>query len=90
MKHKDYTCKTCGTVAFGITRESALAEVKSFNDYYDSLSRKKQEDNYGGIRSSIVHYERCTLCGNRFKDFRETVKGDCPDGCTLGPIIVEE
>jgi len=84
-----FTCNKCGTVAFGVTREFAEAEVKRFNEYYEKLSPQKQQDYYGGTKSSLRQYERCG-CGNPHTNFRAFKEGDCPDGCTLGPIIRED
>jgi len=83
----DLTCKKCGWVHFGISREYAESEIKSFNQYFDSLSKEKQEQCYGGRKNSIEQYEHCFFCGNTYQDFRPAVKGDCPDGVTMQPII---
>lgn len=81
------TCSSCGWVAFGVTREFAEAEVERFNQFYRSSPPEIREC-YGGP-SSIAHYECCNRCGNGYDNFRDSIKGDCPDGCTLSPIIVE-
>lgn len=80
------TCKKCGWVHMGVTREHAEAEVKRFNDYYDTLSPEKQNDYYGKRRSHIGLYARC-WCGN--DQFRPSKDDDCPVGCTIGPVIYE-
>ena len=84
---KMITCNKCGWVAFQVSRKSAEAEVKRFNEYYDTLSKKEQKDYYGGKKSTIDFYERCMLCGGSYTNFRNAVKGDCPDGVTINPII---
>lgn len=89
MKDTLLTCKACGWVAFGVTREFAEEAVKRFNDYYGLLSPEKQRDYYGGHNASIRDYERCISCGNEFTNFRNAVDGDCPYGCTLNPIIMK-
>jgi hypothetical protein len=81
------TCNRCGWVMFDVTREQAETEVAKFNEYFWSAARTIR-DSYGGP-SHISHYEYCALCRNSYKDFRETKPGDCPDGCTLNPIIKE-
>jgi len=81
------TCNQCGWVAFGVTRAVAEAEVERFNQFYQS-SPPETKELYGGP-SSIAHYECCNRCGNEHTGFHASEKGDCPDGCTLSPIIVE-
>jgi hypothetical protein len=81
------TCKKCGSVAFEVTRKYAVQEVSDFNEYFDSLPFKEQDQYYGGRRSSILNYEHCGRCGASYKEFRTFQEGDCPDGCTLNPII---
>lgn len=85
---RDRTCLKCGRVAFGVSRECAETLVSDFNDFFDSADAVTRES-YGNRRSTIVSYERCTQCGNWCTNFRDAVDGDCPDGCTLSPIIVE-
>lgn len=80
------TCNKCARVWMQVTRDHAVAEVARFNAYFDSLSKEKQDDNYGGKASSIEDYEHC-WCGNSYKNFRDSSPGDCPDGCTISPII---
>jgi ribosomal protein L37E len=83
------TCNKCGRVHFYVTRKYAEEQVAKFNDFYDSLDKEKQNDYYGGKCASIKSYEHCMRCGNVYKDFREYKNGDCPDGCTIGPIIMK-
>lgn len=80
------TCNKCGRVHFGVTREDAQAEVDRFNRYFDTLTPENQE--MFGRRSSIDSYERCIACGNPYTNFRPSQPGDCPDGCTINPVIV--
>jgi len=81
------TCKKCGWVAFQVSRKHAESEVKRFNEYFNTLSKKEQDDYYGGKGSSIHQYEHCMLCDGSYKNFRDSIPGDVPDGCTLSPII---
>lgn len=83
----EVTCVYCGWVHFPVTRAYAEGAVEGFNAYYDSLTPAQQEDNYGGHKSSIAEYIGCRLCGR--EDFRPSVEGDCPTGCTIGPVIYE-
>jgi len=87
--YKERTCNKCGWVHFVVTREHAENEVKTFNEFFDTLIEEEQQSNYGGRRSTIKQYEHCSLCGNTYKDFRDSKEDDCPIGVTLGPIIEE-
>lgn len=78
----------CGWVHFAVSRKYAENEVARFNSYYDKLDAAGKS-NYAGP-SSITHYEKCSLCGESYENFRDGLEGDCPIGCTLSPIIEEE
>ena len=80
------TCNKCGWVYFAVSREYAENEVKTFNEYFKTLSKEDQELYYGGKGANIKSYEKC-WCGNNHTNFRDSSHGDCPDGCTLSPII---
>lgn len=82
------TCNHCGWVHMGVTRAFAEAEVIRFNEYF-SAQTQEVKDMFGGKPSSISAYEHCSHCGGPHTDMREFTAGDCPDGCTIGPIIVE-
>jgi len=82
------TCLKCGTVAFGVSRAFAEDGVVRFNAYFDTLP-PEGKDMFGNRHSSITQYEHCIRCDNSFANFRDALPGDCPDGCTLNPIIVE-
>jgi protein-arginine kinase activator protein McsA len=86
-KYKKVTCNKCNYVHFSVTREYAEDEVKRFNDYFNALSLEKQYLYYGGKGSDIKQYEQCMVCSNSYKDFRLSKPGDCPNGCTISPII---
>ncbi len=81
------TCNACGWVHFSYTRKQAEQEVEDFNNYFDTLTSQQQQDNYGGRRSSINRYETCDRCGGSYTNFRPFRQNDCPDGCTITPII---
>jgi hypothetical protein len=82
------TCTKCGWVHVAYTREQAQDAVDSFNEYYDALSEKKQKEYYGGRGASIKDYTGCFHCKN--ETFRKSRKDDCPDGCTIQPVICED
>lgn len=91
-KLKFVTCKKCGWVHMGVTKAWALAQVKKFNAYYRTLSVQDQHDFYGGKKSSLEKdYKYCQVCGAEGNkvNFRLFKAGDCPDGCTIGPVIYE-
>lgn len=83
------TCIKCGWVHMPVTREFAEASVADFNSYFDTLTKDKQDDYYGGRKSSLNSYLHCLNCGGPHTNFRPTKEGDCPMGCTIGPIIQE-
>ena len=82
------TCNGCGWVHFGISREHAEREVAHFNTYFEACNQETK-DMFGNKPSSIEQYEHCNGCGGPYTYMREFTAGDCPDGCTIGPIIVE-
>lgn len=79
------TCLVCGTVAFEVGRLYAEASVKEFNEWFVRQTAETK-DNYGNRIAQIEEYEKC-WCGNSYRNFRPSRPGDCPDGCTLSPII---
>lgn len=81
------TCNRCGWVAFEVTRFYATEQVEKFNIYFDSLPKEQQKQFYNNEKSHIYVYEHCFLCSNLYKDFRDAKNDDCPEGCTLNPII---
>lgn len=84
------TCNNCGWVHFGVTRAHAESEVASFKVYFDTLDKEKQDEWYDGKPSSIKDYDSCHRCSSSCTNFRDAKYGDSPDGCTIGPIIVED
>ncbi len=89
MSQELVTCLKCGTVAFRVTREFAEQAVKRFNEYFQTLTPDVQQECYGGIAASMALYEYC-WCGNTGEGFREYREGDCPEGVTLSPIIIDQ
>lgn len=88
MKAKHYvTCGLCGWAHSPVSREYAEESVRNFNTFYDAAPAHVRE-NYTQ-RSDISAYEHCVNCGAHFLEFTESKVGDCPDGCTLSPIIWE-
>lgn len=81
------TCIRCGWVHFGVSRAEALDSISRFMEYYGTLSISQRESFYKSNPPSIADYEHCMVCVNSYKNFRPYKKGDCPDGCTLSPIL---
>lgn len=81
------TCNQCGWVHFGVTREQAVKAIADFNEFYDHQPATMQQ--CYASRACIEHYSCCDVCGGPHMNFRDSVPSDCPDGCTIGPIIVE-
>ena len=81
------TCLKCGWVHFGVTRAYAEEQVAKFGAYFDSQPPEVQAQ--FGRKSSMADYERCNFCGGPHTNFRSSEPNDCPDGCTIGPIIHE-
>lgn len=81
------TCNKCGWVHFQVSRAHAVAEVERFNAFFDTLAPQEQQDYYGGRGASIRLYEHCHFCDGPHTNFRDTIPGDVPDGCTIGPMI---
>lgn len=81
------TCKGCGWVHKAYSRAEAQVEVDRFNEWFKQQDEKTRES-FGNRESTIESYEGCDRCGKN--DFRQTEPGDCPDGCTIGPVIYEQ
>lgn len=81
------TCNQCGYVMFAVTLEYARREVSDFNKFFWGLEEQKRNDYYGGKPSSLKNYCKCINCGGTFKNFRPAIAGDCPDGCTINPVL---
>jgi hypothetical protein len=80
------TCVKCGWVHMPYTRAEAQAEVDQFNAWFVQQTDETKA-NYGGKQSTVKDYEGCDRCGGL--EFRPFKSGDCPDGCTIGPVIYE-
>lgn len=85
MDHQYVTCNQCGWVHFALPAVRVLANVDEFNTWYDCQPDEVQA-HYGG-HASIQDYTQCAFCGGSHRNFRDSLPGDCPDGCTIGPIL---
>lgn len=80
-------CLHCNWVHMGVSREYAEEQVAKFNEYFENLSPEQRELYYNDKPASITSYEECNCCGGSWENFRLAKNGDCPAGCTIGPII---
>lgn len=80
------TCGKCGWVHFSVTRKYAEEAVESFNRYFLNCT-PEQKEHFGGKGANLAPYLSCMLCGSPHTEFRDSKDGDCPDGCTLNPIL---
>lgn len=82
------TCSNCGEVHMTVTREYATHQVVTFNLFYEKLHIK--EKGHYGRPATVDEYEKCKECGGSYKEFQDYREGDCPEGCTLNPIMSKE
>lgn len=80
-------CKKCNWVSFAITKQKALEEIAQFNQFYYTLTKKEQNNYYGGTPSSEKTYT-CLRCNNR--DFNVALPEEIPFGSTINPVIYEK
>jgi len=81
------TCMKCGWVHMLVSREFAEESVRTFNDFYNTLSVRDQLAYYSGRKADISEYERCFRCGST-EPMRPEKPGDCPIGCTIQPTVL--
>jgi len=81
----EVTCVKCGWVHMAYTRAEAQAEVDQFNSWFVQQTDEVKE-HFGSKQSKIENYEGCDRCGGTA--FRTFKAGDCPDGVTIGPVII--
>ena len=82
----EVTCLNCGWVHMAMTREHAEEQIRLFRAHYDKMSYEDQ-GMYGHNPPTLDTYTGCNFCGgSKFRPFKD---GDCPTGCTIGPVIYE-
>ena len=80
-------CLNCDWIHFAISRRKAEAEVKKFNQYFETLSETDQQFFYGGEGSCIDNYLRCQRCGVSSSFIPATEKEvEAIYGSTISPI----
>ncbi len=83
----EVTCLNCGWVHMAVTREHAEEQIQLFRAHYDKMSYEDQ-GMYCHNPPTLATYTGCNFCGkSKFRPFKD---GDCPTGCTIGPVIYED
>lgn len=87
MKNKNATCNKCGWVYFVVSREYIENWKKDWEVFWPTLDAQGKE-NYGLPNGPPTdkQYLKC-WCGNSYKNFRDSKPEDCPNGCTISPIL---
>lgn len=80
-------CGSCGWVHFEVSRQYAEDEVKTFNEFYETLDKEEKLMYYGNEGAKISNYESCDRCGASYKNFYEGNNDFLLSGHTIGPII---
>ena len=83
------TCNKCGWVHFTVSKKYVENWKKTWKKYCKEWPEEKLRS-YGILNRqppSALPYYRCFLCRNSYKNFRPAKEGDCPDGCTINPIL---
>lgn len=85
---KTVTCKKCGWVHFEVSKTYVRQWCVDWNKLFKTKPKEWLEQ-YGVTDSppSPDVYYHCFLCGGGYTNFRDSVPGDAPDGCTLQPIL---
>jgi predicted nucleic-acid-binding Zn-ribbon protein len=92
-KTRYLTCKKCGWVHFGVSRQFAIKEVHKFNAYFESLTLQERKKNYGNKPASLLgNYGLCFCCRNTNANMRNitTKELDAIRGSTVQPIVFPE
>ena len=88
--NKFLICCKCDWVHFGLSKSEIETEIETFNIYYKTLTKEKQDSYYGGKESSIEQYQSCFRCGNTYEDFEDASPDKIPEGSTIQPIMIYE
>jgi hypothetical protein len=95
------TCNNCGWVHVGVTAKYVLEQTASFGDYWDAADEHTRSSFWNEeVRGPMPDfyprnehadgYRKCLRCGGIYTNFRDFKEGDCPEGCTIGPILMRE
>lgn len=98
MEKPTVTCNNCGWVHFPVSKDYVQKQTQEFGDFWDAASKETKanywNEKYRGPMPDLypraehaAGYKKCFKCGESYKNFRESKEGDCPDGCTIGPIL---
>ena len=93
------TCNNCGWVHFPVTRAYAKQQTREFADFWNNAPTETKLNyfRYGASPEELPEkydeekhfqgYEYCHRCGEHYKNFRESLPKDCPDWCTISPVL---
>jgi hypothetical protein len=56
---------------------------------FRQLPAEEQHARLETAKSSVDGYMRCRRCGAAYTQMRPANDGDCPNGCTINPILQE-
>ena len=79
------TCKGCGTVHMGISKEKAIEAVKQMNDYLNTLTPEEFAESYRSKHATLAEYKCWCGCNA----YRPSKPDEIPEGSTVGPVIWE-
>jgi hypothetical protein len=81
-------CDSCGMVCLAYTEEQALAEIESFNNYFDAAS-DEEKALLGGSHATLGDYRECGKCGG--SSFHKFVVGESevPAPDEIYPVLFE-
>jgi hypothetical protein len=77
------TCRHCGTVHMGVSREEANGNVLKFNLNYRGTGAEPN----GKGPATIDSYLKCCKCGISYVSFRVAKEGDAPDNTVIQSIL---
>jgi hypothetical protein len=81
------TCK-CKWVYFSVSKQFIKDWQTKWNEYWPTLDKEGRES-FGLLDGPPTpkEYFNCGICGTSYTDMYPSKPGDCPDGCTISPIM---
>lgn len=83
------TCLNCGWVHFSVSKDYVNNWQEEWKKYWPTLDKEGREM-FGlpdGPPGPEEEYYKCFFCRGSYKNFRDSKLNDCPDGCTIQPIL---
>jgi len=82
------TCKQCGWVHFQVSSQYIDKWEADWKIFWAKSSQETREA-YGCPNEPPKRdgYYKCFFCGGDYTNFRDFKAGDCPEGCTIQPIL---